>query len=205
MERLTRKQHMTKKRIVMKRILVVVVLSTSLWAFVSPITGLDGQAPVILGSYADSTIRPGATWRICLRVGDHDGDMKDIAIMAYLPGFGLSPTTYIPIETNDCDEFAGCFLLNTPSQNSLVGHKFILRVDVRDARGNHSRPLTYVLTFDSVSGKDIPKKWQAVAGHRMSVTKLDTVSFKDWRRFDERPGALGDSALMLLFTGLASI
>ena len=189
----------------MKRILLLVVLSISLWAFASPITGLDGQAPVIIGSYADSTLRPGATWRICLRVGDHDSDMKDIAIMAYLPEFGLSPTTYIPIDPDDCNEFAGCFVLNTPSQNSLVGHKFILRVDVRDEWGNHSRPITHVLTFDSVAGEDIPKKWQAVAGHRMSVIELDMVSFKDWRRFDKRPGELGESALMVLFTGLTSI
>ena len=53
-----------------------------------------GQQPVIVDSYAASTVRPGNSWRVYLRAKDDDGNMKSIVATLSGPGSG-SPQTSI--------------------------------------------------------------------------------------------------------------
>jgi hypothetical protein len=166
-----------------KRIFLILALVTPLWGFFGPSTGPKGDPPEVLDVYAAKKIRPGVSWRVYLHARDADGDMKDVASMLYVPGFGFSPTTFTRLKKEDRDEFVGYLFLRTPPDNSLLGEKFELRVFIRDKRGNRSEPVKLTVTFDSVAPETITEKWQAATEHRLGGIMIDIQSFSDWRRF----------------------
>jgi hypothetical protein len=70
-------------------------------------TGEGGdEPPVILDSYAAESVRPGATWRVFLKVQDADGDMHSIITQLVQPGIGYYPPDFTYIKEADREGFA---------------------------------------------------------------------------------------------------
>ena len=74
----------------------------------------EGFPPEILAYHADGVIRPGATWRIYLRLKDLDCDMTYIVADLWQSGVGVHPPSYTPIKATGCGEVKGFLWKSSP-------------------------------------------------------------------------------------------
>jgi hypothetical protein len=156
----------------MKRYLVVVVLTTSifgcgeLWNLV-PID--PGNKPVILDSYAPQNVEPGELWKILIKAEDKDGDMQDI--VAKISPAGMSFFTYsiTPIHEGERGELAGYLFVKTPLSLYLRGKMFHLTISIRDKEGRKSDPVGLLLHFNGESEAEfeLPQKWQFASRNKL--------------------------------------
>lgn len=136
----------------------------------------EGFPPEILAYHADGVIRPGATWRIYLRLKDLDCDMTYIVADLWQSGVGVHPPSYTPIKETGCREVKGFLSLSTPADLGLIQDQFELKVLVRDRRGNRSRPINVSLNFDWKSSQQPPEHWKAAASNPLGTIQIDLVS-----------------------------
>lgn len=130
------------------------------WKTPRPVSTDTGSPPVILSFYADRLIRPGATWRLYLKVRDVDCDMTYVVTDMRRAGGSAYPVGFTPIKGNPCPELVGYVFLKTPADRSLIWDGFEVRVSVRDQRGNSSKTISLPLNFDIVSSTEPPAQWQ---------------------------------------------
>ena len=132
-----------------------------------------GQGPVIFDSYANSTVRPGTSWRVYLRARDKGGDMKSIATI--LSGPGSSPQSGITwLKKKYSHEFAGYIFLRIPMERSLLNRTYTLQVFVRDSKDNKSEAVEFPLSFDlKKRTAELPPEWQDVADNKIGSMMLD--------------------------------
>jgi hypothetical protein len=164
----------------MKKIsLLTAVVGTLVWGLAhfqyhgASAAEMQGDAPVIVDSYALDVIRPGATWRVYLQAKDNDGDMKDI--VAILNQSGFPPSTDITqIKAKDSKELAGYLYFKTPQDNNLIlSYRFSLEVFIRDALGNKSEKIEFPLRFDMVRPASVPEQWAKGANRRLGAIMID--------------------------------
>jgi hypothetical protein len=156
---------------------LVFLLLSGCAAYQHPGTTTDaGQPPAIVATYAPEVIRPGAVWRVYLKVTDADGDMKDIAAVMRQTGVGYYSTDITRIKKGEAKEVAGYLFLNTPADPTLLSDRFTLTLLVRDRQGNKSEPVDVLFHFDYVPPEKLPPSWQPVAENRLGGILIDIQS-----------------------------
>ena len=148
-------------------------------------TGEGGdEPPIILDSYAAESVRPGATWRVFLKVQDADGDIHSIITQLVQPGIGYYPPDFTYIKEGDREGFAGYLILRTPRDPNLVMLREYVEatLTLQDCEGNKSEPVTLTLRFDYKSDfgpQEVPEKWQMAANNKIGTIMVDIESVID--------------------------
>ena len=141
-----------------------------------------GHPPQILDYYAAQTIRPGATWRVYLRLLDLDCDMSYLIVHVWQAGVGAYPASFTPVGTVGCHEVSGYVFLRTPPDRDLIGDRFEAKFLVRDKNGNNSRSIELPLHFDVVPPAKPPEQWQTAATRSFGAIRIDVVSSSKFTR-----------------------
>ena len=135
----------------------------------------EGSPPQILASYAEQVVRPGATWKVYLRVRDVDCDMTYVITDLWQSGGGSYPVSFTPIRGLPCPELVGYVFLKTPLDGTLLLDQFEMKLFVRDRRGNRSNSIRLPLNFDQVSAKKPPEQWQLPTVVSIGIINVDLI------------------------------
>ncbi len=143
-------------------------------------TGEGGdEPPIILDSYGAESVRPGATWRVFLKVQDVDGDIHSIITQLVQPGIGYYPPDFTYIKGADREGFAGYLILRTPRDFDLLQEYVEATLTIQDCEGNKSEPVNFTLRFDNKSGfgpQEVPEKWQTAANNKLGTIMVEIRS-----------------------------
>ena len=143
-------------------------------------TGENGdEPPIILDSYAAESVRPGATWRVFLKVQDADGDIHSIITQLVQPGIGYYPPDFTYIKEADREGFAGYLILRTPQDYDLLQEYVEATLTIQDCEGNKSEPVNFTLRFDNKSAfgpQEVPEKWQMAAKRQLGTIMVEIRS-----------------------------
>ena len=143
-------------------------------------TGEAGdEPPIILDSYGAESVRPGATWRVFLKVQDVDGDIHSIITQLVQPGIGYYPPDFTYIKEADREGFAGYLILRTPRDYDLLQEYVEATLTIQDCEGNKSEPVNFTLRFDNKSGfgpQEVPEKWQMAAKRKLGTIMVEIRS-----------------------------
>ena len=138
-----------------------------------------GTPPMILGSYASESVRPGATWRVYLEAKDPDGDIQSIIAQLSQPGIGYYPVDFTYMKGADREGFAGYLILNTPRDYNLLQEYVEVKLTLLDCEGNKSEPVRFTLRFDLKSGygpQEVPERWQGAAERKLGTIMVQIRS-----------------------------
>jgi hypothetical protein len=141
-----------------------------------------GQPPIVVDSYAASSIRPGDTWLIFLRAEDPDGDMKSIAAVLWQAGVGYYPTEVIMLKPAEGKQFSGYLYLRTPADFTLNWDEVELALYVRDSQGNRAQPVKLPLRFDMAAKQQTPEKWRQAMDYRIAALMIQIESSARYNR-----------------------
>jgi hypothetical protein len=169
---------MTKKIFLMILVSLLLVSCGLRWEGQGPGPRDEGSPPQILASYAEQVVRPGATWKIYLRVRDVDCDMTYVITDLWQSGGGSYPVSFTPIRGLPCPELAGYVFLKTPADGDLVWEQFQAKLFVRDRRGNRSNSIQLPLSFDQVSADKLPEQWRAATVVSIGAINVDLTTRK---------------------------
>jgi hypothetical protein len=167
---------MFKKALLILLASFVLVSCGLLWEGQGPGPKDEGSPPQILASYAEQVVRPGATWKVYLRVRDVDCDMTYVITDLWQAGGGSYPVSFTPIRGLPCPELAGYVFLRTPADGDLVWEQFQAKLFVRDRRGNRSNSIRLPLSFDQVSAGKLPEQWRVATVVSIGAINVDLAT-----------------------------
>jgi hypothetical protein len=139
-----------------------------------------GQQPVIVDSYAASTVRPGNSWRVYLRAKDDNGNMKSIVATLSGPGSGSPQTSITQLKKKYSQELAGYIWLKIPLDRGILNRTYTLQVFVRDSKENKSETVEFPLAFDlKKKSEKVPPEWQDVEDKKIGTIMIEIRGEKE--------------------------
>jgi len=143
-------------------ILMVIFIMAVGWAIfeptIIPAATEEKGIPVILQSFAPKEITPGDVWKVYLKASDPDGKMKYIFATVSQPGVGSYPVSITRIKDENQKELSGYIYLNTAPARSarFFNLTLILTVNIKDEKGQFSRPAVFPLSFMAKPSPEAP-------------------------------------------------
>ena len=163
-----------------RTLLTILVLSSLFLVIASPGQSFasagesKGQQPVIVDSYAASTVRPGNSWRVYLRAKDDDGNMKSIVATLAGPGSGSLQTSITWLKKKYHQELAGYLFLRIPVDSGILSRTYVLQVFIRDSKETKSETVEFPLSFDlKKKAEKVPAELQDVKDSKIVAIMIE--------------------------------
>jgi hypothetical protein len=123
-----------------------------------PAAAEEKGIPMIVQSFAPKEITPGDVWKVYLKASDPDGKMKYIFATVSQPGVGSYPVSITRIKDENQKELSGYIYLNTAPARSarFFNLTLILTVNIKDEKGQFSRPAVFPLSFMAKPSPEAP-------------------------------------------------
>ena len=113
----------------------------------------------ITQSFASKEIRPGDTWKVCLKVSDPNGEMQKIFTVIEQPGVVPYPVSIIQVKKGNRKELSGYIYLSTANPVfPMNGVNLTLTVPVQDGSSNFSQPVVFPLSINTTSSQEAPSQ-----------------------------------------------
>ena len=116
----------------------------------------EGNAPVIINSFASKEVSYGETWNIYLQAQDPDGDMKQIVCILEEPGYGPHPVTFIRIREKQRRFLSGYIYLSTRIDFGFGFASILLIVQIQDSKGHYSNAVSFPVTLNPRATQQTP-------------------------------------------------
>jgi len=149
---------MTEKKVVLFLALVLVLG----WSLLAPGAAKSSEdekgIPVIIQSFASKELRAGDNWKVYLKASDPEGKMRYIFATISQPGVGTYPVSITKINGENQRELSGYVYLNTMpiKTNQFFNLTLTLTVNIKDSKGQFSKPAVFPLTFEAKAEQEAP-------------------------------------------------